>query len=147
LILNKAGFDIKVSKFSQNYLVGRKTLFVKQFFFFFQYWHWCWTKLCLITCFISVISFFYFSYFWKKIKKAKVENSLFISQGKSLVISNSYIFCSVIEHEKTENFHFFRVHRILNPPLLNLSTLGGSILHSKETWNYLGFIFNRKLTF
>ena len=36
LILDKAGFDTKVSKFSQNYLVKRKKLFVEQFFFFFQ---------------------------------------------------------------------------------------------------------------
>jgi len=96
-----------------------------------------------------------FHIFEKRLKNQKilvsiilfVDNGLFISQGKSLVVSNSYIFYSVIEHEKTEIFHFFKIHRIFNPPLLDLSTLGGSILHSKETWNYLGFIFNRKLTF
>ena len=129
--MDKAGFDTKVFKFSQNYLVERKTLFVEQIFFFFQCWYWYWTELCLITYFISVISFFYFSYFWKKIKKPK----------------NSSFFYIVIEHEKTEIFYFFKIHRIFNPPLLDLSTLGGSILHSKETWDYLRFIFNRKLTF
>ena len=29
----------------------------------------------------------------------------------------------------------------------NLDTLGGSILWPKESWRYLGFIFNRKLSF
>jgi len=36
---------------------------------------------------------------------------------------------------------------LFNPPLLDLSTLGGSILCLKDTWHYLRFIFNRKLTF
>ena len=48
---------------------------------------------------------------------------------------------------KTEVFHFNRSHGVFNPPQLNLSPIGGSTLHSKETWKYLGFIFDRKLTF
>ena len=42
---------------------------------------------------------------------------------------------------------FFRIHRDFNPPLLDLSILGGPILHPKNTWRYFGFIFDRKLTF
>ena len=53
----------------------------------------------------------------------------------------------VIEHEKTEVFHFSRVHGIFNPLSLDLTTLGDPILYSKQTWYYLGFIFDRKLTF
>ena len=34
-----------------------------------------------------------------------------------------------------------------NPPPLNLSSIGGPSLLPKETWRYLGFIFNHKLTF
>jgi len=53
----------------------------------------------------------------------------------------------VVEHRKTDIFHFSRSHRVFNPPPLDLSVLGGPILLSKETWRYLGFIFDQKLTF
>ena len=54
----------------------------------------------------------------------------------------------IIEHGKTEIFHFFRLHGLLNPPLpLNLTILGGPIFYPKEKWHYLGFIFDRRLTF
>ena len=43
--------------------------------------------------------------------------------------------------------YFFRSTSIFNPPLLNLSALGGPILCSKNTQKYLGFYFNRKLLF
>ena len=39
----------------------------------------------------------------------------------------------VIEHEKTEVFHFSRSHRAFNPPLLDLSILGGLVLCPKKT--------------
>jgi len=32
-------------------------------------------------------------------------------------------------------------------PSLDLSPLGGPILYPKESWRYLGFIFDRKLSF
>jgi len=95
---------------------------------------------------ISVISF--------------VDNGLFISQDKSFVVSNFNLFCSywimlslleqfelTIENGKMEVFHFSRIYRVFNSPPLDLTILGGSILHPKEMWHYLGFIFNRKLTF
>ena len=44
-------------------------------------------------------------------------------------------------------FHFSRLIGAFNPPLLNLSVLGSLILYPKETWQYLGFIFDRKLSF
>ena len=53
----------------------------------------------------------------------------------------------VIEHGKTEVFHFSRVHGAFNPLSLDLTILRGLILCPKETGYYLGFIFNRKLTF
>ena len=95
---------------------------------------------------ISVISF--------------VDDGLFISQSKSFDILNSCLYCSysiltnllkkiglVVEHSKTEIFHFNRSHSIFNPPPLDLSLLGGNILRPNGTWKYLGFIFDRKLTF
>ena len=74
--------------------------------------------------------------------------------------SNANIFCSyniissllskysfVVEYGKTDIFHFFKSHEAFNPPLLDLSFIGGSVLLPKETWRYLGFIFDWKLTF
>ena len=89
-----------------------------------------------------------------------VDDGLFISQNKSIDVSNSQLFCSYnvlsglldkfglnIEHSKTEMFHFNRSHRMFNPPPLSLSPLGGPILCPKNSWKYLGFIFDWKLTF
>jgi len=39
----------------------------------------------------------------------------------------------------------YRVSSI--PPSLDLSDIGSLILKPKDTWKYLGFIFNRKLSF
>ena len=46
-----------------------------------------------------------------------------------------------------EVFHFSRSHGVFDPLPLNLSILGSSILYPRETWKYLGFIFDRKLLF
>ena len=40
-----------------------------------------------------------------------------------------------------------KLNGVFNPLLLDLTTLGGPILHPKETWYDLRFIFDRKLTF
>ena len=89
-----------------------------------------------------------------------VDDGLFIVQNKSFSISNSHLFCSynilsklldsfglIIKHSKTEIFHFNRSHGLFNPPPLDLSLLGGPILHSKDSWRYLGFTFDWKLSF
>ena len=52
-----------------------------------------------------------------------------------------------MEYEKTKVFYFSRLQGIFNPLPLDLSILDGPILYSKETWKYLGFIFDRKLLF
>jgi len=70
-----------------------------------------------------------------------VDNGLFISQSDSFDISNSHLFCSynvltnlfekfslVVEHSKTEILYVNRSQGIFNPPPLDLSPLGGSIL-------------------
>ena len=75
-----------------------------------------------------------------------VNDGLFISQNKSIDISNSQLICSYnvllgllkkfglsIEHSKTETFHFDRSHRTFNLPPLNLLPLGRPILHPKST--------------
>jgi len=84
-----------------------------------------------------------------------IDNGLIIAQNKSIDISNTYIFYSynvlskllidfslVIEHGKTEVFHFNRSHGIYNPPPLDLSSIGGLSLRPKDTWKYLGFFFD-----
>jgi len=89
-----------------------------------------------------------------------VDNGLFISQNKSISVSNANLFYSyniisslftrfsfVVEYEKTEIFHFSRSHGSFNLPLLDLTPFGGSILLSKPTWQYLGFYFDQKLSF
>jgi len=89
-----------------------------------------------------------------------VDDGLLISQNKSIDVSNSQLFCSYnvlsgllnkfglnIEHSKTESFHFNRSHRTFNPSPLDLTPLGGLVLCPKNLWKYLGFIFDRKLTF
>ena len=70
-----------------------------------------------------------------------VDDGLFISQINSFDISNSHFFCSynvmtnllekfglVVEHSKAEIFHFNRSQGVFNPPSLDLSPLGGSVL-------------------
>jgi len=84
-----------------------------------------------------------------------VNDGLIIAQNKSLDISNAHLFCSynvlskllcsfglIIEHAKTEIFHFNRLHGVFNPPPLDLLPIRGSMLHPKDTWKYLGSIFN-----
>ena len=53
----------------------------------------------------------------------------------------------MMEHRKTEVFYFSRLHRVFDPPLFDLSSIEGLILCYKNTWRYLGYIFNRKLFF
>jgi len=81
-------------------------------------------------------------------------------QSKSFRVSNACIFSSynitfnllskfglLVEHSKTEIFHFSRMHGVFNLPPFDLSLLGGLVLYPKDIWKYLRFIFNRKLLF
>ena len=89
-----------------------------------------------------------------------VDNNLFISQNKSLVVFNFHLFCSynvmskllkkfglIVEYSKTEVFHFNRLQGFFNPPFLDLLLIRGPIIKPRSTWKYLGFIFDKKLTF
>ena len=145
-IIHKVGLDIWVVNFFSNYLVDRKTNYL-------------WNNFSSLIFSINVgvgqglalspiLSALYLSLF------------LYISQNKSFETSNFYFFCSynvmtklldkfrlVVEHSKTKIFHFSRLHGSFNPPFLDLSPLGGLILTPKNSWKYLGFIFDRKLIF
>jgi len=52
----------------------------------------------------------------------------------------------VMEHDKSEIFHFSRAHNDSNPEL-DLSAIGTPILKPKTYWQYLGFYFDRWLSF
>jgi len=149
--MKKAGFDNHIISFFANYLVDRKTnyfwnnfispifnvnvgvgqdsalspilsaLYLLLFIYILEN---CLKNLKIL---VSIISF--------------VDNRLFISQSNSFDISNSCFFCSyniltillekfglVVEHSKTEIFHFNRFQGTFNPPPLDLSPLGGSVL-------------------
>jgi len=89
-----------------------------------------------------------------------VDDGLLISQEKSLEKTNSFLFWSynivsllldqfglVIGYGKTEAFRFSRSYGTFNLSPLNLSIIGSLILSLKSSWQYLGFIFDRKLFF
>jgi len=88
-----------------------------------------------------------------------VNDGLLISQEKSFELSSAFLTCSynvisnvfreaglTLEYSKTEVFHFTRSYKYDNPPL-NLTSVGGPLLSPKPVWRYLGFFFNRKLSF
>jgi len=151
LILEKAGLDPKVVFFFSNYLTQRSmkylwnnflsspfevnvgvgqgsvlspilsSLYLSPLLFILE------NRFKNLNIPISILSF--------------VDNGLFIVQDKSFHISNSHLFCSynilsklldsfglIIEHSKTEIFHFSRSQGVFNPPPLDLSLLGGPTL-------------------
>ena len=161
LILKKAGFDNCIVSFFANYLIGRKMNYLWNNFTFLLFdvnvrvGQKSMLSLILLALYLSP-----FLYILEKcLKNLKIPISI-IFQSKSFHISNCYLFCSynvmtnllekfglIVEHSKTEVFHFNRSQGIFNPPPLNLFFIRGTILWSKNTWKYLGFIFDRKLLF
>ena len=88
-----------------------------------------------------------------------VDDGLLISQEKSYELSSAFLLSSynmiskifsdvglVLEHNKSEVFHFTRARNPPNPSI-DLTSVRGPILHPKPIWRYLGFFFNRKLNF
>ena len=170
LIMKKAGFNNHVVSFFANYLVNRKMNYYWNNFmspiFNINIGVGQGSALSLILSTLYLLLFIYILENCLKNLKIPVsiisfvDNGLFISQSNSFDISNSWLYCSyniltnllenfglVVEYSKTEIFHFNRSHGLFNPPHLDLSPLGGNILRPNETWKYLRFIFNRKLTF
>jgi len=170
LILEKAGLEPRVSSFFANYLVKRKINYVWNDLVSPDF------KVNIGvgqgSALSSILSALYLTPFLyileKRLKNLKIpisilsfmDDGLIIAQNKSIYILNAHLFYSynilskllinfslVIEHGKTEVFHFKRSHGIFNPLPPNLSSLGSLSLHPKDTWKYLGFFFDRKLTF
>ena len=169
LILKKAGYDSKVVQFFSNYLVGRKIWYCWNNIFsqFFNVdvgvEQGSTLSLILSTLYISPV-FHILENCLKNLKipvsvLSSVDDGLFVIQSKSM-ISNSLLFCSynivsfllekfdlILEYGKTEVFHFSRLCRVFNSSPLNLLNIGSPSLIPKDMWRYLGFIFDRKLSF
>ena len=150
-ILEKAGLNPRVSSFFANYLVKRRTSYIWNTFsspmFNVNVRVGQGSALSPILSSLYLTPFLYI--LEKHLKNLKipisilsfVDNGLIITQNKSFDVSNSQLFCSynvlsklldsfglVIEHSKTEIFHFSRSQDFFNLPLLDLSPLGGPIL-------------------
>ena len=170
LILEKAGLDICVSNFFASYLVQRSTKYLWNDFisplFMVNIGVGQGSALSPILSALYLSSLIYI--LEKRLKNLKlpisilsfVDDGLFIAQNKSFSSSNSQLFCSynvlsnllnsfslIVKHSKTEIFHFSRSHGPFNPPPLDLSPIGGPTLCPKDSWRYLGFIFDHKLSF
>ena len=170
LILGKTGLEPKVLSFFVNYLVKRKMNYVWNDLLYLDFE--VNVEVGQGSALSPILSALYLSLFLyileKRLKNLKIpisilsfiDDELIIAQNKSIDISNAHLFCSynillkllidfslVIKHGKTEIFHFNRSYRIFNPLPLNLSLLGGLSLCSKNTWKYLDFFFDQKLTF
>ena len=170
LILGKVGFNFHVVNFFSNYLINRKTQyfwnnFTSLFFnvnmgvgqglvlspilsalYLVPFLHILENHLKNLNLQISILFF--------------IDDGLLVAQSKSLQLLNSHLFCSyniasnlllqfglLVEHSKTEVFHFTRSQSTFNPPSPDISSIRGLILYPKDSWRYLGFIFNRKLSF
>ena len=150
-ILEKAGLDPKVASFFLNYLTQRSMKYLWNNFLspLFEVnvgvGQGSALFLILSSLYLSPLLFILENRF-KNLNipisiLSFIDNGLFIVQDKSFHISNSHLFCSynilsklldsfglVIEHSKTEIFHFSRSQGVFNPPPLDLSPLGGPIL-------------------
>ena len=169
-IIRIVGLDTWVVNFFSNYLINRKTNYLWNSFslpiFNINVGVGQGLALSPILSALYLSPFLYILEKWLKNLKIPistisfVDDGLLISQDKLFDMSNLHLFCSynvmsnlldkfglIVEHLKNEVFHFSRSYGPFNPPPLDLSLLGGPILTPKNSWKYLSFIFNRKLTF
>jgi len=165
LILTKASFDHKVSNFFKNYLVDKKTKYLRNSFsspFYIvdvgisQEL----TLLLILSALYLSLIFYILENYLKNLKTpilifSFMDNGLFIAQHKSISISNVNLYCSynvvstlltrfglVVKHGKTKVFHFSRLYGVFNPSSLDLTPLGSFMLLPKTMWQYLGFFFD-----
>ena len=170
LILEKVGLNPKIMTFFVNYLIQRSTKYLwnnlssPRFDVNVRVGQGSALSPILSSLYLSLL-FYILENRFKNLKipisiLSFVDDGLFIAQNKSFNIFNLYLFYSfnilsklldsfglVIGHSKTKIFHFNRSQGIFNPPPLDLSLLGEPILRPKDSWKYLGFIFNQKLSF
>ena len=155
-ILNKAGFKSRIVNFFSNYLVNRKTNY--SWNCFFSHLFDINVGVGQGSALSPILSALYLSPFLHILEKCLknlnlkistlsfVDNGLLITQNKSFQVSNACLFSSynvaskllfkfglLVEHSKTEVFHFSRSHGTFNPSPLNLSSIGGPMLIPKDT--------------
>jgi len=167
LILKKADFDSCIVQFFSNYLVNRSMYYVWNNFssHFVDINIGVGQGLALSSILLALYLASFLHILKKHLKNLNLQvsffdNGLLITQSKSFESSNSCLYCSynvalnlltkfglLVKHLKTEVFHFSRLHGVFNSSPLDLSPLGGPILSPKDSWSYLGFIFDRKLSF
>jgi len=154
-ILGKAGFESRIVNFFSNYLVNRKTNYSWNCFsHLFDINVGVGQGLALSP----ILSALYLSLFFHILEKCLknlnlkistlsfVNNGLLIIQSKSFQVSNACLFNSynvaskllskfglLVKHLKTEVFHFSRSHSAFNPSSLDLSSISGPTLISKNT--------------
>ena len=156
-ILSKIGFDPRISLFFSSYLINKQTQYIWNYFIslFFKADVGVGQRSTLSSILSSLYVTSIFHIFEKRSKNllpsisvsilSFVDNELFISQKKSYEKFNMNLFYSysiisswfkhfglVIEHDKSEVFHFSRLTKNNNPPLLDLQPLGGSLLYIKD---------------
>ena len=172
LILNKAGFDSWISFFFSGYLINRKMQYVWNSFvspFFKTNIDVGWGSV--LSPILSVIYIAPIFHIFKKRTKSLlplipistiffVDDGLFISQEKSYEKSNTNLFCRyniisflfiqfclIIKHNKSEVFYFLRLTKIIYSSSLDLCLLEEPLLYLRDIWRYLGFFFDKKLSF
>jgi len=170
-IISLAGFDHKVVAFFRNYLTDRYTTYSWNSFLSTPFpasvgvGQGSALSLVLSALYLAPVLYL----FEKRARNLEnplpisilsfVDNGLLISQEKKYEKSLDTLACGysiisslltavglVLEHEKSEVFHFSRARNDTNPPL-DLSHAGSPLLYPKKTWRYLGFYFNKKLSF
>ena len=150
LILDKVGFNSRISIFFSNYLVNRQTQYVWNSFIspFFRAYkdvgQGSALSLILSVLYIALI----FHIFENRMKNLLspisvsillfIDDSLFISQDKSYEKSNKNLFCSYgiisslfglkTKYNKLKVFHFSRSIKNYKPSLLDLRLSGGPLL-------------------
>jgi len=154
LIFKKAEFDSKISSFFCNYLVVEKpNIFgtISPPLFNVNIGISQGSALFPILSALYLAPILHILENWLKILKVPisillfVNNGLFVAQNKSLSILNSSLFCGyqitsslldrfglTLEHRKMEVFHFSRSHEVFKPPPLNISSIGGPVIHLKN---------------
>jgi len=171
IYLKKAGLNANILKFFQSYHSNRSTTYIWNGFISQKFA----TSVDVSqgSALSPILSAIYLTpiikTFKKRIKNLKenistdilsfVDDGRLISQKKSYELSSAFLLSSynmisrilldtglVMEHSKSEVFHFTRFQHPSNPSI-NLTSVGGPILHPKPIWRYLGFFFNCKLNF
>ncbi|CAA7267585.1 unnamed protein product [Cyclocybe aegerita] len=157
-VLHKQGFSPVLVDFCASYLVGRSTVY-------------CWNTFQSGSCSADVgvgqgsalspvISGLFITPVMKLFYTKAVplnttllsfldDNNVGLHKAYKIIYLLFVAFALVLEHDKTELFHFSCRHNAYNP-LLDLGYAphtGATPLKPKTYWRYLGFYFDRRLTF